>query len=124
MEEQEAAVEHLRDFMRSSYLTGNQVARRIGVRDTTIYSWLQGKSTPRSATAARITAFLDSLPAERAGIMPTGYEYREYKNWRGIPKPEALSVLQAGERGDTTGPNRVSRSLSELRSDGVEKGGL
>jgi hypothetical protein len=19
--------------------------------------------------------------------MPTGYEYREYKNWRGIPKP-------------------------------------
>jgi hypothetical protein len=35
----------------------------------------------------RITAFLDSLPAERPGIIPTGYEYREYKNWRGIPKP-------------------------------------
>ena len=77
MEEQEAAVEHLRDFMRSSYLTGNQAAQRIGVRDTTIYSWLQGKSTPRSATAARIIAFLDSLPAERAGLMPTGYEHRK-----------------------------------------------
>src|SRR5258708_20606744 len=22
-----------------------------------------------------------------AGIAPSGYEYREYKNWRGIPKP-------------------------------------
>jgi hypothetical protein len=21
------------------------------------------------------------------GITPNGYEYREYKNWRGIPKP-------------------------------------
>jgi transcriptional regulator with XRE-family HTH domain len=83
----EAAVERLREFLRLNYLTGNQVARRIGVRDTTIYSWLQGKSTPRSATAARINAFLRSLPAERAGIMPAGYEYREYKNWRGIPKP-------------------------------------
>jgi len=26
------------------------------------------------------------MPVERSGIMPTGYEYREYKNWRGIPK--------------------------------------
>jgi transcriptional regulator with XRE-family HTH domain len=83
----EAAVERLREFLRLNYLTGNQVARRIGVRDTTIYSWLQGRSTPRSATAARIIAFLDSLPTERAGIMPTGYDYREYKNWRGILKP-------------------------------------
>jgi hypothetical protein len=43
MEEQEAAVEHLRDFMRSSYLTGNQVARRIGVRDTTILFLVAGE---------------------------------------------------------------------------------
>jgi rubredoxin len=51
----------------------------------TLYSWLQGKSKPRSGE--RIIAFLDAVPAERAGITPTGYEYREYKNWRGIPKP-------------------------------------
>jgi hypothetical protein len=44
-----------------------------------------GNSKPRSGE--RIIAFLDSIPAERAGITPTGYEYREYKNWRGIPKP-------------------------------------
>ena len=29
------------------------------------------------------------MPAESgAGTSPTGYEYREYKNWRGIPKPK------------------------------------
>jgi transcriptional regulator with XRE-family HTH domain len=87
MEERDAAVERLREFLRFNYVTGNQVARRIGVNDTTLYSWLQGTSRPRSARAARLIAFLDSLPAERAGVTPTGYEYREYKNWRGIPKP-------------------------------------
>ena len=87
MEEREAAVERLREFLRFSYVTGTQLAQRIWVRDTTLYSWLQGKSTPRSAVGARIIAFLDSLPAERVGVMPVGYEYREYKNWRGIPKP-------------------------------------
>ena len=75
----------LRDFLRFNYLTGNQVAQQIGVRDTTLYSWLPGKSRPRSAE--RIMTFLDSMPAERGGIMPTGYEYQEYKNWRGISKP-------------------------------------
>ena len=87
MEERDAAFERLREFLRFDYTTGTEAALRIGVRDTTLYSWLQGKSTARSATAARITAFLNSLPVERAGIMPAGYEYREYKNWRGIPKP-------------------------------------
>jgi hypothetical protein len=86
-DEREAAVDRLREFLRFNYVTGNQVARWIGVRDTTLYSWLQGTSRPRSAGAARIIVFLDSMPAERKGIMPTGYEYREYKNWRGIPKP-------------------------------------
>ena len=93
MEEREAAVERLREFLRFNYITGNQIARRIGVRDMMLYSWLQGKGRPTPAAAARISAFIDSLPAERAGIMPTGYESREYKNWRGIPKP-AGSVSQ------------------------------
>ena len=57
-EERDTAVERLREFLRLNYLTGNQVARQIGVRDTTLYSWLVGKSEPRSATAARIIAFL------------------------------------------------------------------
>ena len=38
MDEQEAALERLREFLRFSYVTGNQVARRIGVNDTTLYS--------------------------------------------------------------------------------------
>jgi hypothetical protein len=82
----DALIKRLREFVRFNYLTGNQIAHRIGVRETTIYSWLSGNSTPRDAR--RITAFLDSMPAEHGrGIAPSGYEYREYKNWRGIPKP-------------------------------------
>jgi hypothetical protein len=42
----------------------------------------------RPAEPKRIAAFLDSLPRQNgSGIAPVGYEYREYKNWRGIPKP-------------------------------------
>ena len=64
---------------------GARAAQRIGVRPETLYPWLQGKSRPKDV--GPIIAFLDSVPADRLGIMPTGYEYREYKNWRGIPKP-------------------------------------
>jgi hypothetical protein len=66
-------------------MTGAQAAQRIGVRPETLYPWLHGKSRPRSTEL--IFAFLDSVPADRPGIKPTGYQYREYKNWRGIPKP-------------------------------------
>jgi hypothetical protein len=65
-------------------MTGTQLTRQIGVTDTTLYSWLQGNSKPRSAE--RIIAFLDSMPAEQAGVSPIGYEHREYKNWRGISR--------------------------------------
>ena len=68
------------------YVTAAEVARRIGVRDTAVSSRLQGEFRP--ANPERIAAFLDSLPTENGSdIAPTGYEYREYKNWRGIPKP-------------------------------------
>jgi hypothetical protein len=82
----DALLGRLREFLRSNYLTAAQVARQIGVRDTTIYDWLLGRTRP--AEPQRITTFLDSLPREKgSGVAPTGYEYREYKNWRGIPKP-------------------------------------
>ncbi len=83
--ERHAAIERLREFLRLNYMTGAQAAQRIGVRAETLYSWLAGESKP--ASPERIEAFLESMPAERSGITPTGYEYREYKNWRGIPKP-------------------------------------
>ena len=60
IEKREAAVERLREFLRFNYVTGTQAARRIGVRDTTLYSWLQGKSRPASGAAALIIAFLGS----------------------------------------------------------------
>lgn len=85
IEKRDAVVERLREFLRLNYMTGAQAAQRIGVRPETLYPWLQGKSRPKDVE--RIVAFLNSLPTDRRGIMPTGYEYREYKNWRGIPKP-------------------------------------
>jgi transcriptional regulator with XRE-family HTH domain len=99
LREIDAVVEHLREFLRLNYMTGAEVARRMGVRDMTVYSWLQGESRP--AEPERIIAFLDCLPAEKSGFAPTGYEYRECKNWRGIPKAETLAVLQAGQRRDS-----------------------
>jgi transcriptional regulator with XRE-family HTH domain len=88
----DAIVERLREFIRLNYLTGAEVARRIGVRDMNVYSWLQGESRPLKPE--RINAFLRSIPAESgSGITPNGYQYREYKNWRGIPKPRRCSVL-------------------------------
>jgi DNA-binding transcriptional regulator YiaG len=72
----DAIVERLRDFIRLNYMTGADVARQIGVRDTTLYSWLQGESRP--SKPERITAFLNSIPAESgSGITPNGYQYRE-----------------------------------------------
>ena len=73
------------------------------VRDTTVYSWLSGESRP--ASAERILAFLDSMPAESGGgITPSGYEYREYKNWRGIPKPRRDDHRRLGR------PNYANRA--------------
>jgi hypothetical protein len=67
-------------------MTAAEVARQIGVNDSTVYSWLLGEARP--AEPERIAAFLDSFPRQNgSGIAPIGYEYREYKNWRGIPKP-------------------------------------
>ena len=86
LEEIDAPIERLRDFIRLNYVTAAAIAREIGVHDSTVYSWLLGQARP--AEPKPITAFLDSLPRENgSGIAPLGYEYREYKNWRGIPKP-------------------------------------
>ena len=44
-------VERLREFLRLNYMTGAEVARRIGVRDMTLYSWLKGESRPSKTGA-------------------------------------------------------------------------
>src|SRR5260370_12287409 len=88
-----ARVERLRDFIRLNYMTAAEVARQIGVRDATIYDWLLGRTRP--AEPQRVAAFLDSVPREKgSGIAPNGYEYREYKNWRGIPKPRRCTFCK------------------------------
>jgi hypothetical protein len=86
LKEIDVLVERLREFVRLNYMTAAEVARQIGVNDTTVYSWLLGQARP--AEPKRITTFLDSLPRENgSGMAPTRYQYREYKNWRGVPKP-------------------------------------
>jgi hypothetical protein len=110
-----------RDFIRLNYTTAAEIARQIGVRDTAIYDWLLGKARP--AKPERIAAFLNSLPKDHgSGIAPTGYEYREYKNWRGIKPRRCPFCKQANgdirrSRGgflgvcpncDATGPKRES----------------
>src|ERR1700740_2489357 len=95
--------------------TGSAVAGRIGVTNGTVYSWLPGEFRP--ANPKLISAFLASTPIESgSGIAPTGYQYREYKNWRGIPKPR-LPVLQASQSQDPKGSERLSRRLHGWRSD-------
>jgi hypothetical protein len=86
-------VERLREFLRLNYVTGAEVERWLGVRDSTVYSWLQREFKPEHPL--RIRSFLDSLPVESgSGISPTGYEYREYKNWRGIPRPRCCPFCE------------------------------
>jgi hypothetical protein len=81
--EVDALIERLREFVRFNYMTAAEVAREIGVNDSTVYSWLLGQA--RRAKPKRVEAFLDSFPRQSgSGIAPVGYEYREYKNWRGI----------------------------------------
>ena len=68
-------------FHFKQYPTGAAANAQAEVRGARL-----GESRP--ADPGPITAFLDSLPVERgSGIAPIGEKDREYKNWRGIPKP-------------------------------------
>jgi hypothetical protein len=50
-------------LFRLNYMTAAEVARRIGVRDTTIYDWLLGRARP--AEPKRIAAFLGTVGRRR-----------------------------------------------------------
>ena len=73
-DEREIAVERLREFLRLNYITGSDVARQMGVADMTLHKWLSGESRPRNPK--RITAFLESMPAESGGCMREGHRYQ------------------------------------------------
>lgn len=55
LEEIDGIVERLREFLRLNYMTGAEVARRLGVRDSMVYSWLKGEFKP--AHPQRIASF-------------------------------------------------------------------
>ena len=91
LEEVDALVERFREFVRLNYMTAAQLARQIGVHDSTVFAWLLGQARP--VEPKRLVAFLDAFPRENgSGIAPIGYEYREYKNWLGS-QSRAVAVL-------------------------------
>ena len=82
----DALIERLREFVRLNYMTAAEVAREIGVNDSTVYSWLLGRSRPTKPKRTRdLSRFFSATEwiRHRSGRL----QYREYKNWRGIPKP-------------------------------------
>jgi hypothetical protein len=118
LKELDAVVERLRDFIRLNYVTAAAIAREIGVNDSTVYSWLLGKARPTEPE--RITAFLESFPRENgSGIAPIGYQYREYKNWRGIPKARRCPFCKRA-KGEVRRIRGVFGGLSKLRGEGTE----
>jgi hypothetical protein len=60
LKEIDVLVEGLRELVRLNCMTAAEVARQIGVNDTTVYSWLLGQARP--AEPKRIITFPDSLP--------------------------------------------------------------
>ena len=62
LKEIDALVERLREFVRLNYMTAAEVARQLGINNSTVYSWLLGKARPTGPQ--RITAFLESFPRE------------------------------------------------------------
>ena len=51
-DEPDEVLERLREFVRFGYVTGSEVARRIGVTDGTVYSWLLGEFDRRTRNAS------------------------------------------------------------------------
>ena len=69
----DALIERLREFVRFNYMTAAEVARLIGVNDSTVYSWVLGQARP--AETRRLTAFLDSFPRQlQRGAPGLGWE--------------------------------------------------
>ena len=66
LDKRDGLVERFCEFIRLNYVTGAEVARRIGFRKKAVYSWLSGHSRPRKPEL--ITAFPESLPAEKSAI--------------------------------------------------------
>ena len=58
----------LREFIRVNYMIASEVARRLDVRDSTVYSWLQGEFRP--ANPKRITIFFALYRLNQVQVSP------------------------------------------------------
>jgi hypothetical protein len=52
-DEQDAVIERLREFVRLGYMTGSEVARRMGIHNASVYSWLRGEFFPQIRNASQ-----------------------------------------------------------------------
>jgi hypothetical protein len=111
----DALVECLREFIRLNYMTAAEVARQIGVRDTTIYDWLLGRARP--ANPDRIAAFLDSLPRHRSN----GIQILRIQELARYPQASPLPVLQAGEGRDSGKSRRAFRVCPNCHASGSRR---
>ena len=60
----DALIERLREFVRLNYVTAAEIAREIGVNDSTVYAWVLGQYQA-GGNPERLAEFLDSLPKEK-----------------------------------------------------------
>ena len=73
LQEIDAVVERLREFIRLEYLSHEKIAALIGVHDSSLHARLSGKTRP--VQPERITAFLENRGAEKgSGLAQAGYE--------------------------------------------------
>ena len=100
LKEIDAVFHRLREFLRLNYPTGAEVARRLGVRDSIVYSWLQGEFKP--AHPQRVRSFLDAVPVESSsGIVPERLPISGVQKLAWHSKTQALPILQASKRAHT-----------------------
>ena len=85
----DALIERLREFVRFNYITAGEVAREIGVHDSSVYSWLLVQARP--AEPKRNSAFLDSVPRQNgSGIAPVGLRISRIQALAWDPKASPL----------------------------------
>ena len=84
------------ESVRLNYMTAAEIAREIGVRDSTVYSWLLAQARP--AEPKRIAAFLDCF-SDREWIRhcSNGIPISRIQELARYSKASPLRLLQAGQ---------------------------
>jgi predicted RNA-binding Zn-ribbon protein involved in translation (DUF1610 family) len=88
----------------------NRVGDRFINNVASVVERLRGIDLAPVFRLAKAGRFFTSRPMDRLGIMPTGYEYREYKNCRGVPKPWRCPFCKQA-KGEISKANRMYQDV-------------